>query len=139
MTASDCRLQQDNSRSGALSLGDFFGQKLVVIFCPDDERAASAEIEAYQARAAAFQSVGAWLVAVTRGGDEPSPDSNNAHVRSTVDPDGLAFQMLAARFPEVTEAKDGIVFLIDRDGIARHAWQGSGRADDVLAGVRERP
>lgn len=139
MTGSACELQLDDARSSALNLCDFFGQKLVVIFCPVEEQAARAEIEAYQIRAEAFQGAGAWLVAVACCGSSPSPTSSKAHLKLAVDPDGLAFQLLAARFPEVTEAKDGIVFLVDRDGIARHAWPGHGRADDVLAGVRERP
>ncbi len=139
MTTSACQLQQDNSRPSTLSLGDFFGQKPVVIFCPSEGKAARAELETCQARAEAFQRAGAWLVAVTRSGGEASPAGGKGHVKLAVDPGGLAFQIIAARFPEVTDSKDGIVFPVDRDGIARNSWAGFGRAGDVPAGVRERP
>lgn len=119
---------------------DFCGQKLVVIFCPADSRAASAEIEAYCMRADAFQQAGAWLVAVAPALDQVPSSHGNDHIALVVDPDGLAFQMLAAAFPmEVTDSAEAVAFLVDRDGIARHVWTGRGRAEEVLAGVRERP
>lgn len=125
---------------GALDLRDFCGQKLVVIFCPAAEAAADAELAAYAARAEAFQRAGSWLVAVTQGQCGAPQADFDAHLKLAVDPDGLAFQSLAAGFPfETWNPAGGIVFLVDRDGVARHAWSGLGRADDVLAGVRERP
>ena len=57
--------------SSALSLSDFCGQKLVVIFCPSSSDAAAAEIESYSTRADAFQQAGVWLVAVTRSARAP--------------------------------------------------------------------
>lgn len=123
----------------ASHLRDFYGQKLVVIFCPSRPDAALAELEDYEDRAEAFQRAGAWIVAVPRcSGVEPAA-KDGARVKLASDPDGLAFQMLAAGFPDVAEAEDGVAFLIDRDGRARHAWQGCSRVGDVLSGVRERP
>lgn len=119
---------------------DFCGQKLVVIFCPADLIAASAEIEAYCIRAERFQQAGAWLVAVAPALDQVPSSPSDQHIALVVDPDGLAFQTLAAAFPvEITDSAEAIAFLVDRDGIARHVWTGSGRAEEVLAGVRERP
>lgn len=119
---------------------DFCGQKLVVIYCPADSRAASAEIEAYCIRGDAFQQAGAWLVAVAPALDHAPSMLSDDHIALVVDPDGLAFQTLAAPFPpEVTDSAEAVVFLVDRDGIARHVWTGLRRAEEVLAGVRERP
>lgn len=119
---------------------DFCGQKLVVIFCPADPIAASAEIEAYCIHADAFQQAGTWLVAVAPALDQVPSIPSEDHVALVVDPDGLAFQTLASSFPmEVTDSAEAIAFLVDRDGIARHVWTGRGRAEEVLAGVRERP
>lgn len=122
-----------------LDPADFLGQKLVVIFCPSDRRAATAEVAAYQARAKAFQRAGAWLVAVSPPGAD-SPVEGEGHIALAADPNGSLFQVLAAGFPgKVGESTDAIAFLVDRDGIARHVWIGPDQADDVLAGVNERP
>ena len=123
----------------ASHLRDFRGQKLVVIFCPSAPGAAIAELEAYEDQAEAFQRAGAWIVAVPRCRGVEAPAKDGARVKLASDPDGLAYQMLAAGFPDVAEAEDGIAFLIDRDGRTRHAWQGRGHVGDVLSGVRERP
>ena len=122
-----------------LDLRDFLGQKLVVIFCPPDREVAATEIDAYRARAQAFQRAGAWLVAVAPAG-VAAPAGDKDHVMLAADPNGSIFQILAAGFPaEVSETTAAIAFLVDRDGIARHVWIGPDQADDVLAGVNERP
>jgi peroxiredoxin len=123
----------------AAHLRDFCGQKLVVIFCPRAADAAIAELEAYRDQAEAFQRAGAWIIAVPRSKGIEARSEGDSHITLARDPDGLAFQRLAAMFPDVAEADDGIAFLIERDGRARHAWQGRNRLGDVLAAVRERP
>src|SRR3954471_19235766 len=56
---------------GSTNLGHFCGQKLVVFFCPADEAAAAAEIQAYRALASEFEHGGAWLVGIVgEGGRE---------------------------------------------------------------------
>lgn len=122
----------------ALHPDDFCGQKLVVIFCPTDPEAANARLEAYRAQAEAFQRCGAWLVAVPPNGYAPAP-GDNSHLTLAADPNGLAFQSLAARFPGMLETTGEAVFVLDRDGVARHAWTGSPQVDEVFSGVRERP
>lgn len=144
MTRASLRSLEINVSRGATEpvashIRDFCGQKLVVIFCPSTTDAAVAELETYEDRAEAFQRAGTWLVAVPRSEGVETPMNGEAHIKLASDPDGLAFEMLAAGFPNVSDAKDGVAFLVDRDGMARHAWQGRGRVDDVLAGVLERP
>ncbi|MGD9636461.1 MAG: redoxin domain-containing protein [Sphingomonas sp.] len=144
MTSATPRESEASTRCASVEpvashLRDFCGQKLVVIFCPRATDAAVAELEAYQGHAEAFQRAGAWIVAVPRSSGVEAPAKSDARVKLASDPDGLAFRMLAAGFPEVTDAASGIAFLVDRDGRARHAWQGRNRLKDVLSGVRERP
>lgn len=144
MTRASLRSSERSVARGATEpvashIRDFCGQKLVVIFCPSTTDAAVAELGAYEARAEAFQRAGAWLVAVPRSEGVETPMSGGAHIKLASDPDGLAFEMLAAGFPNVTDVNDGIAFLVDRDGVARHAWQGRDCVEDVLAGVLERP
>jgi peroxiredoxin len=123
----------------ASHLRDFCGQKLVVLFCPRATDAAVEELKVYQSHAEDFQRAGVWIVAVPRSSGVEAPARHDTRVKLASDPDGLAFQMLAAGFPDVADAEDGIAFLVDRDGRARHAWPGRNRVVDVLSGARERP
>ena len=126
---------------GATNLGHFCGQKLIVFFYPADAPAAAREIEAYEALLPEFERSGAWLVGVLEysSGESPMPRAGSP-ISIGLDPDGSAFLALARSMPEREfDAREGAAFLIDRDGVVRHAWQGTGHAKEALDGAGQRP
>lgn len=125
---------------GATNLGHFCGQKLIVIFCPADAAAAAEEIRAYEALMPEFERSGAWLVGVLEYADGETAPRPASSLSLGMDPDGSAFLALARALPEMDfDARHGAVFVIDRDGVVRHAWQGMGHANEVLKEAVQRP
>ena len=127
---------------GSLDLGCFYGQKLVLFFCPADDPAAAAnEIEAYRALAPEFEKAGAWIVGVASPPIAPVPSTSHPHLSLGIDPDGSAFDKLTRSLPEdfVIDRAGGAAFLIDRDGSIRSALRGCGHARQALADSREGP
>jgi peroxiredoxin len=126
---------------GATNLGDFYGQKLVVFFCPAEDEAAADEIRAYEELASEFEHTGAWVVGIL---DEPRCDIHKrakAHISLGVDPDGAAFRNLADMVPaDARPARSrGATFIVGRDGGVDHVWPLRGHATKALEAVRERP
>lgn len=126
---------------GSVNLADFCGQKLVVFFCGGgDAAAAQLEIESYERLAGDFQRAGGWVLGIANPGFTPASGRvAESHVHLGLDPDGTAFNALAARFPTVDlDGRGGATILIDRDGVARQAWPGTGHAAEALIALRER-
>jgi peroxiredoxin len=125
---------------GTTNLGHFCGQKLIVIFCPADAPAAAREIEAYEALMPDFERSGAWLVGVLEPPGRDMAGRPASSVSLGLDPDGSAFLALARALPDMDfDARKGAVFVIDRDGIVRHGWQGIGHAKEALNEAAQRP
>ena len=127
---------------GSINLGCFYGQKLVLFFCPlDDPEAAANEVEAYRALAPEFERAGAWIIGIVAAPIAPAPPTGHPHLSLGIDPDGSAFDKLArslpANFP--IDRAAGATFLIDRDGSIRSAQCGCGHARQALADAREGP
>jgi peroxiredoxin len=125
---------------GATNLGHFCGQKLIVVFYPADAPSAAREIHAYEALAPDFERSGTWLVGVLEnlnGETAPRPTST---ISLGLDPDGSAFRALTRGFPNMDfDPCKGATFVIDRDGVVRHAWQGIGHAVAALNEAVQRP
>lgn len=126
---------------GTTNLSHFCGQKLIVLFYPADDREAAREAEAYEALLPEFERSGAWLVAVLEyPGDAGAAAPTGSPISLGLDPDGAAFRALACTLPAMAlHAREGAAFLIDRDGVVRHAWRGVGHAREALDGAAERP
>lgn len=129
------------AEGGSVDLGCFYGQKLVLFFCPvDDPAAAMREIEDYRALAPDFEKAGAWIIGIVAA-PIAVPSSRHPHLSLGIDPDGSAFAKLAGSLPAdfATDRAAGAAFLIDRDGSVRSAERGCGHARQVLADAREGP
>jgi thioredoxin-dependent peroxiredoxin len=126
---------------GTTNLGHFCGQKLIVFFYPADAPAAAQEIEAYEALLPQIERSGAWLVGVMEyPGDANRAPGAASPISLGLDPDGSAFLALARTMPEQDfDAREGAAFLIDRDGVVRHAWQGVGHVREALDVATQRP
>ena len=127
---------------GSANLGHFCGQKLVIFFCPADDAAASAEIQAYEKLAAEFEHSGAWLVGIVdEGAHEMHGKPAGSHINLGIDPDGAAFRQLAASLPAGAglSRSQGATFIVGRDGGVHHAWALSGHSTRALEAARERP
>lgn len=124
---------------GTTNLGYFSGQKLIVIFYPADGPAAAREIEAYEALMPDFERSGAWLVGVLEKFDDETAPRSASSISLGLDPDGTAFRALMRTLPDQDfDARKGAAFVIDRDGVVRHAWQGIGHAIDALNEAAQR-
>ena len=130
------------AEGGTASLHSFCGQKLALIVCPArDEKAAAAEIEAYDRLASNFERAGAWILAIVASPAHLSGPANGPHIHLAVDADGAIFRALLAYLsaPPPANPEDGLTLVIDRDGTVRDAWPGCGHALQALASARERP
>lgn len=124
----------------ATNLNHFCGQKLIVIFYPADAPATALEIEAYEALLPDFERSGAWLVGVLEHPDGEVAQRPASAISLGLDPDGSAFLALTAALPELNfDARKGAAFVIDRDGLVRHGWQGIGHAREALHEAAQRP
>jgi peroxiredoxin len=125
---------------GTTNLGHFCGQKLIVIFYPADAPSAAREIEAYESLMPDFERSGAWLVGVLEDLDGVTAPRPASSISLGLDPDGTAFRALTHTLPEIGfDARKGAAFVIDRDGVVRHAWQGIGHALEALNETVQRP
>jgi hypothetical protein len=136
----DVRLELEGCTEARLH--DFLGQKLVLFFCPTDDReAAVREIESYARLAPAFEQAGSWVIGMVGAREDAPPAEPGAHLRVGVDETGLMFReltdCLADTPPPPRDA--GMVLIVERGGLPRHAWAGTGHAQQALASVRERP
>ena len=126
---------------GSTNLGHFCGQKLVVFFCPAEDKAAADEIRAYERLAPEFEHRGAWVVGILDKPGREAHEKSSPHINLGVDPDGTAFRQLAGGLPAGArpERASGATFIVGRDGAIHHAWPRGGHAAEALEGVRERP
>jgi peroxiredoxin len=127
---------------GSINLGCFYGQKLVVFFCPTgDPSAGEKEIETYRALAPEFEKAGTWVIGIVAARSAGVSPSCHPHLSLGIDLDRSAFDKLArslpANFP--IDRATGAAFLIDRDGSIRTAQRGCGHALQALADAREGP
>jgi peroxiredoxin len=105
-----------------------------VFFYPADAPAVAQEVNAYEALLPEIERSGAWLVSVMEYPDHANPPpAARSPISLGLDPDGAAFLAMARTMPgRAFDTRAGAAFLIDRDGVVRHAWQGFGHAREVL-------
>ncbi|MES1926923.1 peroxiredoxin [Salinisphaera sp. T31B1] len=131
-----------------LSLADFAGQTLVLYFYPrDNTPGCTQEGEAFRDRYDAFRAAGAEIVGVSRDSLRKH-DNFRAKYDFPFDLISDADESLCKAFGVLKEktmygrSHIGIersTFVIDGDGVIRHAWRGvkvAEHADEVLAAVR---
>ena len=121
---------------GTINPASFAGHRLIVLFLPDNESAASRELEDYSRCAADFVACDAWLLPVSNQ-HMASAASHAVPLVTAIDPEQIAwaaFQRLAkgARY----EREDGAVFLFGRGGDLDQAWFGRGNAHKVASELK---
>ena len=136
----DVRLELEGAAETGLH--DFLGQKLVLFFCPIGNREATArEIDSYARLAPAFEQAGSWVIGMAGAREDVPPAEPGAHLRVGVDETGHVFRELTDCLADALRPRrdDGMVLIVERGGVLRHAWAGTGHAKQALATVRERP
>lgn len=127
---------------GVLDLTGFYGQKLVIFFCPGaDPDSALAEIRTYERLRPDFEAAGAWVVGILPFECEAAIKvASDCKLPIGIDPEGAALRRLASRaFGPVAIGGNGGTFVIDRDGRLRRSWDSCGHAAGALESARERP
>lgn len=127
---------------------DFKGEKLVLHFCPGEDAACRAGLDAFTALARQFEQCGTWVVAVRpqgAAGCAASASTPGVRLSIATDPDGSAFASYGlggAQVREGTAALEPATFLLERDGTIERIWCGRDvpqHAVEALTAARERP
>lgn len=120
---------------GAVNPVDFAGHGLVMLFCAAEEKAAAAELAAYEGLANTLSHNDAYIVAICGAGAGPLASrmfiSND--IERAWDAVGKCLNGANSRAPD-----DGAVLLFGRGGCLTKVWRGIGHADEVAQAIGER-
>ena len=120
--------------SGAkINPSSFAGHNLIVLFCPLDGDAASAEVSSYLAHSDEFVGRDAWLLTIAEQCRDLSIDGGS-RILTVPDPQRHAWNAFRdlTRHAEEMDRESGATFLFTRGGNLHRYWHGSGHVDEVL-------